>query len=118
MFHNAIFPPHELYHGPIQWAPSTPPMGEIPVSWHVFSLLSGSSGGSPRSSSNFSEGVPESYVANFPLSEPLCDVLEAFRLFWDRELQLLDSNSQSPLDVILVDSAVVQEDVAANESCQ
>ena len=110
MFHNVIFLPHELYHGPIQWAPSTPPRAEIPKSWHVCSPLSSSSGNSPRSSSDFSEGVPESFAATFPPSEPLCDVLEAFWLFWDRELNLLDSGSQSPLDAILVNSVVVQED--------
>ena len=118
MFHNAIFLPHELYHGPIQWAPSTPLRGEIPKSWQVFSPLSGSSGGSPRSSSDSSEEIPESFVANFPPSEPLCDVLEAFRLFWDRELHLLDSGSHFPLDEILVNSVVVQEDDTANQSCQ
>ena len=118
MFRNAIFLPHELYHGPIQWAPSTPPRGEIRKSWHVYSPLSGSSGDLPRSSSDFSEGVPESFVATFPPSEPLCDVLEAFRLFWDRELHLLDSGSQSQLDEILVNSVVVLEDVTAKESCQ
>ena len=90
MFHNAIFLPHELYHGPIQWAPSTPPRGEIPKSWHVYSPLSSSSGSSPHSSFDSSEGIPESFVANFSPFEPLCDVLEAFRLFWDRELHLLD----------------------------
>ena len=81
----------------------------------MFSPLSGSPGSSPRSSSDFSEGVLESYVANFSLSEPLCDVLEAFRLFWDRELQMLVSGSQSPLDMILEDFDVVQKDISADE---
>ena len=81
------------------------------------SPLSGSSGDSPRSSSDFSEEVPEPFATIFPPFEPLCDVLEAFRLFWG-ELHLLDSGSQSPLDAILVNSVVVQEDVTAKESCQ
>ena len=79
----------------------------------MYSPLSGSSGGSPRSSSDFSEEIPESFVAIFPPSEPLCDVLEAFWLFWDRELHLLDSGLQSLLDEILVNSVVAQEDDTA-----
>ena len=107
MFHNVIFLPHEFYHGPFQWEPSTPPREESPR--RVFSL---------RSVFDLYKGVPESFAATSSLSEPLCDVLEAFRLFWDRELQMMDSGSQSLLDMILDDSVVVQKDVAANESCQ
>ena len=116
MFHNVIFLPHELYHGPFQWAPSTPPREESPR--RVFSPLSSSPVDSPRSVFDLYKGVPESFATTSSLSEPLCDVLEAFRLFWDHELQMIDSGSQSPLDMILVDSVVVQKDIDANESCQ
>ena len=84
----------------------------------MFSPLSSSPVDSPRSVSDLYKGVPESCAATFSLSESLSDVLEAFRLFWDRELQMIDSGSQSPLDMISVDSVVVQKDVAANESSQ
>ena len=107
MFHNVIFLPHELYYGPFQWAPSTPPREESLR--RVFSSLSSSPEDSPRSFFDLSEGEPESFAANSSLSEPLCDVFEAFRLFWDRELQMIDSSSQSPLDMILVDSVMVQK---------
>ena len=109
MFHNAIFLPHELYHGPFQWAPSIPPREESPR--RVFSPLSSSPVDSLRSVSDHYKGVPESFAATSLLSEPLCDVLEAFRLFWDRELQMMDSGSQSLLDMTLDDSVVVQKDV-------
>ena len=79
MFHNVIFLPHELYHGPFQWAPSTPLREESPL--RVCSPLSSSPVDSPRSLSDLYKGVPESCAAAFSLSEPLCDVLEAFRIF-------------------------------------
>ena len=116
MFHNVIFLPHELYHGPFQWAPSTPPREESLM--RVFSPLSSSPNDSPCSFSDLYERVPESFAANSSLSEPLCDVLEAFRLFWDRELQMLNSGSQSLLDEILDDSGVVQKGVFSDEICQ
>ena len=116
MFHNVIFLPHELYHGPFQWAPSTSPREESPL--RVCSPLYSSPVDSLRLLSDLYKGVPESYAAAYSLFEPLCDVLEAFRLFWDRELQMIDSGSQYLLDMISVDSIVVQKDVAANESHQ
>ena len=79
MFHNVIFVPHELYHGLFQWAPSTPLREESPR--RVFSPLSSSPDDSPRSFPDIYERVPESFAGNSSLSESLCDVLEAFRLF-------------------------------------
>ena len=116
MFHNVIFLPHELYYGPFQWAPSTPLREESPR--RVFSPLSSSPADSPRSVFDLYNRVPESFAATSSLSEPLCDVLKAFQLFWDRELQMMDSGSQSLLDMILDDSVMGQKDVAATTSCQ
>ena len=82
------------------------------------SPLSSSPVDSPRSLSDLYKGVPESCAAAYSPSEPLCDVLEAFRLFWDCELHMIDSSSQSLLDMISVDFVVIQNDVAANESRQ
>ena len=84
----------------------------------MFSPLSSSPVDSPRSFSDLYKGVPESYAATSSLSEPLCDVLEAFRLFWDRELQMLDSGALSQLDTNLDDSGVVQKGVFSDEICQ
>ena len=74
MFQNMVFLPHQLYHGPFPWAPSTPPRED-----------GKSKNYSPLSSSPSSPCL----LKSMSLDSHHDEILEAFRLFWDQEELLL-----------------------------